>query len=205
MRHQGRITKWNDDQGFGFISPDGGGQQVFVHIKSFGNRQRRPVGNECVTYELNSDQKGRTRAEHVEFVGHSSTILRRSGRTFLALPALFLIFVAASVFVGKLPFELLGLYLVASLVAFVVYALDKSAAKTGQWRTNENTLHLLGLIGGWPGAFVAQELLRHKSKKQSFRIVFWTTVVLNCTGLLWLFSPAGSDALRSVLERLSYR
>ena len=49
MRQQGKITKWKDDQGFGFITPDSGGEQVFVHIKSFSNRQRRPIGNEIVT------------------------------------------------------------------------------------------------------------------------------------------------------------
>jgi len=203
MRHQGKITKWKDDRGFGFITPNGGGEQVFVHVKSFSNRQRRPVGDEFVTYELISDGEGRKRAESVTFVGDNPTIPARSGTTVLALPALFLIFVAVSVFVGKLPFAVLGLYLIASLVTFLVYAGDKSAAELEQWRSNESTLHVLALIGGWPGAFVAQELLRHKSKKLSFRIVFWAIVVLNCIGLLWLFSPGGSDALRSVLGRLS--
>lgn len=52
MRYQGKITNWKDDKGFGFITPNGGENQVFVHIKSFANRQRRPVGDEIVTYEL---------------------------------------------------------------------------------------------------------------------------------------------------------
>jgi len=203
MRHQGKITNWKDDRGFGFISPNGGGEQVFVHVKSFSNRQRRPVGDEFVTYELTSDEQGQNRAENVAFVGDSPAIPTRRRTTVRALPALFLIFVAVSVFVGKLPFAVLGLYLIASLVTFLVYAGDKSAAELDQWRSKESTLHVLALIGGWPGAFVAQELLRHKSKKLSFRIVFWAIVVLNCTRLLWLFSPGGSDALRSVLGRLS--
>jgi uncharacterized membrane protein YsdA (DUF1294 family) len=143
--------------------------------------------------------KGRPRAERVAFMGDSPTIPARDGTGLFALPVLFLTFVAGAVFLGQLPFAVLGLYLVASAVAFLVYARDKSAAKKDQWRTNESTLHVLSLIGGWPGAFVAQKLLRHKSKKQSFRIVFWTTVVLNCIGLVWLFSPSGSDALRSIL------
>jgi uncharacterized membrane protein YsdA (DUF1294 family)/cold shock CspA family protein len=205
MRYQGQITKWKDDQGFGFITPDGGGKQVFVHIKSFSNRQRRPIGNEFVTYELNSDEQGRNRAEHVAFVDDTPAIPTQRRTTVLALPALFIAFVALSVFMGKLPFVVLGLYLAASLVTFLVYASDKSAAKRDQRRTSEGTLHVLALIGGWPGAFVAQGLLRHKSKKLSFRIVFWTTVVLNCIGLLWLFSPGGSDALHSLVGRLSYR
>jgi cold shock CspA family protein len=48
MRYQGKITNWKDDSGFGFITPITGGSQIFVHIKSFKNRKRRPVGPEAV-------------------------------------------------------------------------------------------------------------------------------------------------------------
>jgi uncharacterized membrane protein YsdA (DUF1294 family)/cold shock CspA family protein len=199
VRHRGKITEWKDDRGFGFIAPDDGGKKVFVHIKSFSNRQRRPVGNEIVTYELVSDQKERTRAERVAFIGDRLAIPAKGGAAF-ALPVLFLTFVAAAVFVEQLPLVILGLYLFASAISFFLYAHDKSAAEKGRWRTNENTLHIFSLIGGWPGAFVAQKLLRHKSRKQSFQICFWTTVVLNCIGLAWLFSPSGAAAVRSFLD-----
>jgi len=76
-----------------------------------------------------------------------------------------------------------------------VYALDKSAAKKGAWRTQESTLHLLSLAGGWPGALIAQQKLRHKSKKQSFRFVFWVTVIMNCSAFFWLFTPTGAATL----------
>ena len=201
MRYQGRITNWNDDKGFGFITPNGGGNQVFVHIKSFANRQRRPDGNEIVTYELKTDAKGRAQAESVAFVGEraSSATSPERRNTSLILAATFLVFVAASAFAGKLPFVVFWLYLVASAVAFLAYALDKSAARNEQWRTQESTLHLFALVGGWPGALAAQRLLRHKSKKQSFKIVFWATVVLNCSVLAWLFSSSGAVTLRSFL------
>ena len=201
MRYQGKITNWKDDQGSGFITPDGGGKQVFVHIKSFANLQRRPVENEIVTYELNADAKGRAQAEIVAFVGErvpSATSSERSNISLIFATAS-LLFVVGSAFAGKLPFVVLGLYLVASAVAFVAYALDKSAARNDQWRTPESTLHLFALVGGWPGALTAQKLLRHKSKKQSFQIVFWATVVLNCGTLGWLFSSTGAGVLRSIL------
>jgi uncharacterized membrane protein YsdA (DUF1294 family) len=89
-----------------------------------------------------------------------------------------------------------------SVVAFLAYALDKSAARAGRWRTQENTLHLLALAGGWPGALVAQQQLRHKSAKTSFLVVFWATVLLNCGALAYLLTPAGGLALRQMLGSL---
>jgi uncharacterized membrane protein YsdA (DUF1294 family) len=79
-------------------------------------------------------------------------------------------------------------YLVASIAAFAVYRVDKSAARDGSWRTPESTLHILSLLGGWPGAMIAQKVLRHKSRKASFQLVFWTTVAFNCAVLAWLWS-----------------
>jgi uncharacterized membrane protein YsdA (DUF1294 family) len=63
----------------------------------------------------------------------------------------------------------------------------------------ESTLHLLALAGGWPGALVAQQKLRHKSKKESFRFVFWVTVLLNFGVFVWLFISTGSDLLNSLI------
>ena len=103
------------------------------------------------------------------------------------IAVIFLVLIAASVWLSKLPIVVLWFYLAASIITFLFYAVDKSAAKQGLWRTPENTLHLLGLAGGWPGALVAQKWLRHKSKKPSFQIVFWVSVVINCAALAWFF------------------
>jgi uncharacterized membrane protein YsdA (DUF1294 family)/cold shock CspA family protein len=201
MRYQGKITDWKDNKGFGFITPNGGSQQVFVHIKSFSNRQQRPVGNELVTYELTHDARGRAQANSVAFVGKRGAPASPSDRANapLILTAAFLVFVAGSAFAGKLPMAVLWIYLAASLVAFTAYALDKSAARNDRWRTKESTLHLFALAGGWPGALAAQRLLRHKSSKQSFQFAFWVTVILNCCILAWFFSSPGAEALRSML------
>ena len=204
MRFQGKITNWKDDQGFGFIAPNGGGNQVFVHIKSFSNHRRRPEGNEIVTYELKMDAKGRAQAQRVAFVGDPAPSASSSGHSSapLFIAFAFLIFVAGTVFAHRLPFAVLWLYLAASVVTFITYALDKSAARNDRWRTSENTLHLFALVGGWPGALAAQRLLRHKSKKQSFQIVFWATVVLNCSVLGWIFSSSGGKVFRSIIGAL---
>jgi uncharacterized membrane protein YsdA (DUF1294 family) len=98
-----------------------------------------------------------------------------------------------------LPLAVLGVYFAASVVAFFAYAFDKSAAEKGQWRTQEGTLHLFSLVGGWPGALIAQKVFRHKSKKREFQTVFWATVVLNCAALAVYTSRSASRTLTSIL------
>ena len=86
---------------------------------------------------------------------------------------------AALVFLGHMPESWLFAYASLSAVTYVLYAFDKSAARQKNGRIAERTLHLLALLGGWPGALLAQRRLRHKSVKRSFRIVFWLTVLGN--------------------------
>ena len=91
-------------------------------------------------------------------------------------------------------FVLAAVYAVMSAITFVVYAADKSAARQGRRRVPEATLHMLSAIGGWPGAFIGQQVLRHKTRKQPFRTVFWVTVVVNCAllaGVLMLAEGLG--------------
>lgn len=77
-------------------------------------------------------------------------------------------------------------YLTTSLTCFVAYAIDKSAARSGAWRTPESSLLILGLVGGWPGALLAQQWLRHKTSKQAFQRKFQLTVALNLGAFAWL-------------------
>lgn len=58
-------------------------------------------------------------------------------------------------------------------VTLLAYYLDKRAAVRGSWRVPERNLHMLEFLGGWSGAFVAQKIFRHKSKKQSYQATFW--------------------------------
>ena len=103
----------------------------------------------------------------------------------LAIPVFFCIYLVAAL-VWPVPHSVAAAYLAMSLLCFATYAWDKSAARAGRWRTKESTLLILGLLCGWPGAVLAQQLLRHKSAKASFRRVFWATVALNITGFLAL-------------------
>ncbi len=116
---------------------------------------------------------------------------------------IFIIIVAISILADKLPPIIFAIYAGLSILTYLVYAADKSAAKKGTWRTQESTLHLFALAGGWPGALIAQQILRHKSKKESFRFVFWITVVVNCGVFVWLFSTSGSVLLNSLFQRFA--
>jgi uncharacterized membrane protein YsdA (DUF1294 family) len=83
---------------------------------------------------------------------------------------------------------ILATYFVMSCICFLLYAKDKRAAANQQRRISEQTLWIIGLLCGWPGALIGQKLLRHKTAKPSFLIVFWLTVLLNVgalCGFLW--------------------
>lgn len=94
------------------------------------------------------------------------------------------------------------LYSAASLLTILAYARDKSAAIRHRRRTAENTLHTLALLGGWPGALLAQRLWRHKTQKQPFRMLFWGTVIINSGVLVWLLSPNGAASFQEMLKDL---
>ena len=103
---------------------------------------------------------------------------------------LFFAVYAGATFAWNLPPAVGAAYLLLSALCFASYALDKSAARRGERRTPESRLLVLGLLGGWPGAVLAQQWLRHKTVKQPFRRMFWLTVAANVAanmaGFLWL-------------------
>jgi uncharacterized membrane protein YsdA (DUF1294 family) len=120
----------------------------------------------------------------------------------IIIGGIFIAAVGVAEFIINHSFLLVAVYGVASLVTYVVYAIDKNAARKGAWRIPEAQLHLLALIGGWPGAMAAQQIVRHKSKKPSFRFVFWITVFLNGAGTVWLLSPEGISRLNALADAL---
>ena len=75
-------------------------------------------------------------------------------------------------------------YLLASLLSFCLDWSDKRKAQSGHWRVTEARLHLFELLGGWPGALIAQQVFRHKTRKPEFQLVYWGIVALH--QLFWL-------------------
>jgi uncharacterized membrane protein YsdA (DUF1294 family)/cold shock CspA family protein len=195
MRFVGKLKSWNDERGFGFIEPVRGGKDIFVHIKAFPSGSGRPSIGQTLTFEVEPGQNGKSRAHSVMYLVLSGATKphRPYSPAPMSLPRALAIpvFVVVWFYVAsrwKIKPLILELYIFLSLLTFLVYALDKFAAINGRRRTPEKTLHLLGLIGGWPGGLLAQQLLRHKYSKASFVTVFWITVVANVMMFIALHS-----------------
>ncbi|WP_286237847.1 DUF1294 domain-containing protein [Neptuniibacter halophilus] len=203
MKHQGKIANWNDAKGYGFVEPHGGGTRSFVHIKAFRSSGRRPVDGDIIVYESVRGSDGRHTAKNIRYASDrlktAKSKPRTSNRPGLLFTALFCSALLISSLLGQIPGIILSIYFAASLIAFLAYALDKSAAQKGQWRTQESTLHLFSLLGGWPGAYLARQTLRHKSSKREFIFTFWITVILNLAGLSWLISDNGIRFIEAAL------
>jgi len=200
MRHAGRITEWNDERGFGFVVPSGGGDRAFVHVSEFQRGSRQPVVGDLISYETTRDARNRLNARTVRFAGQKIAAPVNS----LRLPgwkialAFFSLLVLATYF-GKTPILVVLIYLAASLVSYMMYFLDKGAAEKGYRRTRESSLHLIDLLCGWPGGLVAQQQFRHKTAKAPFQRMYWLTILLNLGGVAWLAASGKAQWLSDVL------
>lgn len=225
MRRSGTIIKWNDEKGYGFITPDDRSDDVFLHSRALVGRNRPPAVGDKVFYHLGYEEGKGHRAERVVLrpaaasASHSTLPASPPAPPFMApprssatpsapaapsrrsrspkaprtAPDSALMRAGGVVLILLLPANVLGalwlaategfippwvaiLHLVMSSVAFMAYALDKLRAQGGKWRISESTLHLFEMAGGWPGAFAAQRLLRHKTQKLSFQVTYWIIV-----------------------------
>lgn len=194
---RGTLVSWNDARGFGFIEPIGGGAHVFVHVSAFTSPEPRPDTGDAVDYELGPGPDGRPRARAASVL-HSraeserrmpSPATRHRGRPS-ALPfapvLVFAVFLVLAIAVWGTSVWFASIYIGMSAITFGIYAWDKQAAIDGAWRTRESTLQAAALLGGWPGAVFAQQLLRHKNRKVSFQLVFWLLVVVNVAAFVVL-------------------
>ena len=185
----GSLARWDDERGFGFIQPNEGGPQVFVHVTAFGDRRARPAVGEVLVFDIVTGTDGRRQARRVQYVDRAAPTGPHPGRRSTpsgrpqVLPLVPVVGVAGHMAVAVL---LLGVawwvpavYLGMSTLAFALNASDKRRARTGRWRISEATLQLAGLACGWPGAVLAQQVLRHKNRKPGFQGLFWVLVALN--------------------------
>ncbi len=197
-RVAGVLTTWNDERGFGFVTIADTTRSVFVHISSFPKDTGRPQVGDALTFEVGLSPEGKPRATAVQ----TRRVLPPRSDTLVSYLAIFafvaLVFVLR--FYWGLPFWVVGLYVVVSVITYLLYAADKRAASAHTWRIPERSLVLLGIIGGWPGAIFAQQRLRHKTHKRSFRIAFWLSVIINVGLIIGLNSPGFAGLLTAVVS-----
>lgn len=65
MRIEGTLAKWNDDRGFGFITPTQGGPEVFAHISAFPMDGQRPRLGERLSFEVGTGKDGKKQAKNI--------------------------------------------------------------------------------------------------------------------------------------------
>lgn len=197
QRLHGSVSTWNDDRGFGFVKTDDGTRSTFVHISAFPADGPRPVVGDRISYTVESTGAGKTKATGVRFIRGSRTAVLsrppRTGRRRLVVDyvilAAFAAILATTAVQWPVPVWVWVTYAGVSVVTFVAYALDKKAAADGRWRTSESVLLSLGLLGGWPGAVLAQQWFRHKTRKTAFRGAFWGTVAINVLAFVLITTP----------------
>lgn len=201
MNQKGSLTSWNDAKGFGFITPENGGERLFAHISSYKGRGR-PLASRKVVYSQTKDEKGRLRAASFQYAGVARHRAAVAPGVWVALLIAAAVGGAVSTLYlsGYVPVLLPVAYGVMSLVTFLMYAIDKGAAESGNRRVPEGRLHLFELLCGWPGALVGQQFFRHKTRKTSFQVVFWVYVILNLAVLGWLLFWPDAEFARQVLE-----
>ncbi|WP_082576283.1 DUF1294 domain-containing protein [Lysobacter sp. Root604] len=202
MRLVGRISGWNEEKGYGFVTPHAGGGSVraFVHIKAFQPGSRRPVDGDLISYSVSKDDRGRANAVDVRYAGQKIE-QRKSSRPMprLAIGVLFLLAGVFGVLFGFIPFAIIAGYVLLSCLSYIMYSVDKAAAGKGMQRTPESTLHFVDALGGWPGALMAQQRFRHKTVKTSFQSVFWVTVLINIVATIWLIRSGAARSLTTAL------
>lgn len=204
MRYVGRVAEWNDEKGYGFAAPNGGGDRAFVHIKSFVSRGQRPVDGDLISYEIESDTRRRLNAKGIRFVANRDAPQSRPLVWFprRVVGVLALAILGSAAYLGRVPPIVPVIYASMSVIAFLAYGLDKSAARTHRWRTPESTLHFFELLGGWPGALIAQGSFRHKTRKFSYQLAFWLIVAINLGILSWLIRSGKIELLSQMFQHL---
>jgi len=205
MQKQGTIIRWDAARAFGFIRSPNTSADVFFHLRDFRGAAP-PREGLAVTYEeihvggkgpramavqpasspgARGSQPTRSRPAPRSPARREPAASPASASLFLLLAAGWCGLLAWGTWTRQLPpwWWTLGAVLAVNLLTFWVYAADKNAARRGRWRIPENNLHLLALLGGWPGAWLAQQAMRHKSSKRAFRAVYWLTVAVHCIAL----------------------
>lgn len=205
---RGTVVLWNDDRGFGFVRPDQGGEDFFVHITAFRKgTSRRPEIGDHVQYQIAQEVRSKKRIAYAVLEGVPVQAIEAAEpggwwpriRHWLIYVVIRLpILLSCWVLWKKHNPIPLFLYVFLSTLTILFYGLDKKRALLSRWRIPENYLHLLELLGGWPGALLAQKDFRHKLTKSSYQQIFWTIVAIH--GVVWILLFAYDFSLTQLMR-----
>lgn len=170
-----KVVEWNLEKGFGWLQ--WADKRVFLRRREYSGPSRTPEVGEEVGFILGKDAHGRPCAMNAV-----STRGVGLGSGFIRVLLLGVLLILPALALQRVPVEHWKIAvggITVSLITYAVYASDKRRARTRAWRIPEETLHLLELLGGWPGALLAQHRLRHKCSKISYQIVFAAIIVIH--------------------------
>lgn len=187
----GRIVEWNDARGYGFIAPEAGGADVFVHVSVF--RTGRPRQGDRILYNPGIGRDGRPAARRARLERDATEATpdyfdRHAMRVWAA--AALMIGVLATVVMDRVPVWMLAPYAIGGLASFALYGIDKQAARRGEWRVSEATLHGLDAAFGIIGGLLAQLIFRRKTSKPEFTAITGGIAILHAIGLAGFLSGA---------------
>lgn len=208
-RRIGVLIRWDDARGFGFLEESDGGRRVFVHHSAYPTDAPRPSEGDEVEFGVGPGSDGRLQAIDVRVRRSARAVQEAAARTDrrgrvailpLTVVPLFLILFGLVLARWQLPLWGTVIYPAMSVATFLLYLADKRAALDGSWRVRESTLLVAGLLGGWPGGVVAQQVLRHKNRKREFQAAFWCLAVLNVA--IFVLAVWYKEQIAQVLQHL---
>jgi len=144
-----------------------------LHVRDFAEHHKKPVVGDKISFQPGQDRRGPTCAKQAVHVNDGGRITMSAWFVLTGL----LVLPVLALWHGHVDWRWAGgIGLTMAVITYLAYSLDKKRARAREWRISEAGLHFLELLGGWPGAFLAQRRLRHKISKAGYQTVFWLIV-----------------------------
>jgi uncharacterized membrane protein YsdA (DUF1294 family)/cold shock CspA family protein len=199
---KGTIIMWNDSKGFGFIRSEKNEEDFFVHISNFKKgTSRRPEIGDVVNFrpDKNAEKKRVSFAlfemteQDIATKGFELNPKERSWAVNLLIFTPLLLS-GYLILLQRNPIPFFS-YWILSLLTMILYGADKAHAATHKWRIPEIYLHILEIMGGWPGALMAQNDFRHKTRKSAYLYILRAIITLHILAWIgyfyWLYAYTG--------------